>query len=700
MTSRTLLPVLLPLLLLHAVQSPAQELTPEARRQRQDKLETILRIQDLRTPHDGGLVSALSDPDPVVRERAAFAFGSLQDSAVIGPLTGMLTEDSPEIQDVAAFALGQTGTVMSQRAREQLEYDLIWKRLPYTTARERLIEEIGRFGTAAGLNDLLVTVGNTYPLASTHAVTMAIARFAVRGITSDDAVRYLLRFINPAETVPWETAYAFQRIGDHPLVRTYLEEIVLLWRSPDPLVRLNIAVLLGKLKDARTSAVPLDRLARYDADWRVRVAALRALAQLPLEQTPAALDVYRESFFNERHSIAVTAIASLPAAAVRAAKDHAVCAEIRNQLSVIARNDVRNFEPELQGEAAIALAKIEGEDALPLLRSLRTADPRARARLATAYAATGDTGAITDLERLADDKIPAVAVAAFEGMRDLVRMHPAARELAGRAQASLLIGIDDTDPAVIATCAEILSDSLLRQPASVVRLVDALGALRSPADLDAKLSVIAALGTLGDQRAIASLQTLLDDVEPAAGRAAAAALARLTGSEYARQVPYRQPGYVDFDFEFLAGLPDVVPVRFETVRGTFTADLYPRIAPFTVMNFLKLAERRRLFDGIAFHRVVPTFVAQGGDPREDGWGGPGYSIRSEFSPRTYGTGVIGMASSGKDTEGSQFFVTQSPQPHLDGRYTVFGQVTGGQDVVDRLQIGDRLMGVRIEPSGR
>jgi peptidylprolyl isomerase len=584
---------------------------------------------------------------------------------------------------------------MSQRAREQLEYDLIWKRLPFTTARDHLIEQIGMFGTAAGLNDLLVTVGNTYPLASTRAVTMAIARFAVRGITPDDAVRYLLRFITPAETVPWETAYAFQRIGDHPLVRTYLEEIVLLWRSPDPLVRLNIAVLLGKLKDARTSAVPLDRLARHDADWRVRVAALRALAQLPLDQTPAALDVYRESFFNERHAIAVTAITSLPVAAVRAAKDHPVCAEIRNQLSVIARNDVRNFEPELQGEAAIALAKIEGDEALPVLRSLRTANPRARARIATACAATGDTAAIADLEQMAGDRIPAVAVAAFEGMRDLVRMHPEARELAGRAHASLLTGIDDTDPAVIATCAEILSDSLLRRPASVVRLVDALGALRSAADLDAKLSVIAALGTLGDQRAIASLQTLLDDVEPAVGRAAAAALARLTGSDYRGQVPYRQPGYVDFDFEFLAGLPDVVSVRFETIRGTFTADLYPRIAPFTVMNFLKLAERRRLFDGIAFHRVVPTFVAQGGDPREDGWGGPGYAIRSEFSQRTYGTGAIGMASSGKDTEGSQFFVTQSPQPHLDGRYTVFGQVTGGQDVVDRLQIGDRLQAARV-----
>jgi peptidylprolyl isomerase len=682
------------MLLLHSpIPSTAQEEAPEVRRKRQDKIETILRTQDLRTPHDGVLVSALSDPDPLVRERAALAFGSLQDSAVIGPLTHMLTEDSPQIQETAAFALGQTGMALSPQGREQLEYDLIWKRLPSTAARDRLIDGISKFGTPAGLNDLLLSIGNTYPLASTRAVMLAIARFAWRGTVSDDAVRYLLRFIKPADDVPWETLYAFQRIGDHPLTRTYLEELVLLWRSPDPLVRLNLAVLLGKLKDVRTSVEPLERMARFDADWRVRVAALRSLAQLPLEDMPAKLDAYRELFFDSRHAVAVTAVSSVPAGAVRATADHPVSIEIRNQLSVIARNEARNFEAELQGEAAITLAKIQRSGSLPLLRSLRTSDVRARSRLATAYGASADSGAINDLEALAADKVPAVAIAAFEGMRDILHAYPEEKILADRVYASLLAGVDDTDPAVVATCADIVTDSILIRPESAGRLIDALGALRSPADLDARLSIIAALGALGDHRAIAALQGLLNDGEPAVGKSAAAALAKL--ADHSRQVPYRQPVYVDFDFEFLERLPESVPVTIETIRGEITAELYPRLAPFSVMNFLKLAERRRLFDGTVFHRVVPTFVTQGGDPRQDGWGGPGYSIRSEFNPLSYETGVIGMASSGKDTEGSQFFFTQSPQPHLDGRYTVIGRVTGGQDIVDRLQIGDRLLGVRM-----
>jgi cyclophilin family peptidyl-prolyl cis-trans isomerase len=136
-------------------------------------------------------------------------------------------------------------------------------------------------------------------------------------------------------------------------------------------------------------------------------------------------------------------------------------------------------------------------------------------------------------------------------------------------------------------------------------------------------------------------------------------------------------------------------MTIETTGGPIAIELYPREAPFTVLNFIRLAAERRFFDGLTFHRVVPNFVVQGGDPRGDGWGGPGYTIRSEFPQRVYSTGTIGMASAGKDTEGSQFFITHSPQPHLDGRYTVFGRVVTGQQAVDRLQVGDRMTAVRM-----
>ena len=98
-----------------------------------------------------------------------------------------------------------------------------------------------------------------------------------------------------------------------------------------------------------------------------------------------------------------------------------------------------------------------------------------------------------------------------------------------------------------------------------------------------------------------------------------------------------------------------------------------------------------------FHRVVPNFVVQGGDPRGDGWGGPGYALRTEISTLHFEAGSLGMASAGKDTEGSQFFITHSPQPHLDGRYTVFGKVVAGMEIVEGLQIGDGILAVEILP---
>jgi cyclophilin family peptidyl-prolyl cis-trans isomerase len=122
--------------------------------------------------------------------------------------------------------------------------------------------------------------------------------------------------------------------------------------------------------------------------------------------------------------------------------------------------------------------------------------------------------------------------------------------------------------------------------------------------------------------------------------------------------------------------------------------LLPEDAPLNVDNFVQLA-RRRYFNGIVFHRVVPNFVIQGGDPRGDGNGGPGYQIRCEINEVPYRRGAVGMALSGKDTGGSQWFVTHAPQPHLDGGYTVFGNVIAGMEVVDRIARGDVIKSIVV-----
>jgi peptidyl-prolyl cis-trans isomerase B (cyclophilin B) len=140
-------------------------------------------------------------------------------------------------------------------------------------------------------------------------------------------------------------------------------------------------------------------------------------------------------------------------------------------------------------------------------------------------------------------------------------------------------------------------------------------------------------------------------------------------------------------------------VTIETDRGDIVLELAPQYAPKTVNNFVFLA-RQGYYDGVTFHRVIKDFMIQGGDPTGSGRGGPGYKFADEFTgnPLKHATGVISMANAGPGTNGSQFFITHSPQPHLDGRHTVFGKVTQGQDVVDAIRQGDVMRKVTVTES--
>lgn len=138
----------------------------------------------------------------------------------------------------------------------------------------------------------------------------------------------------------------------------------------------------------------------------------------------------------------------------------------------------------------------------------------------------------------------------------------------------------------------------------------------------------------------------------------------------------------------------------ETNRGNIVLELYPAYAPKTVNNFVFLA-KEGYYDGVTFHRVISNFMIQGGDPTGTGRGGPGYKFEDEFkgNPLKHETGVISMANAGPGTNGSQFFITHSPQSHLDGRHTVFGKVTTGQNVVDSIRQGDSMKKVTIAEKG-
>ena len=135
----------------------------------------------------------------------------------------------------------------------------------------------------------------------------------------------------------------------------------------------------------------------------------------------------------------------------------------------------------------------------------------------------------------------------------------------------------------------------------------------------------------------------------------------------------------------------------ETSRGAVEVELFAQDAPLTVNNFVFLA-REGFYNGTKFHRVIPNFMVQGGDPTGTGTGGPGYKFADERNNRKHETGTLSMANSGANTNGSQFFITHEPQPHLNGKHTVFGQATSGQNIIDAIRQGDTITSIAIHES--
>jgi cyclophilin family peptidyl-prolyl cis-trans isomerase len=228
-------------------------------------------------------------------------------------------------------------------------------------------------------------------------------------------------------------------------------------------------------------------------------------------------------------------------------------------------------------------------------------------------------------------------------------------------------------------------------------LRDAFRAGEADGSYTARAAALSALASYGAADATETLKAALSDKDWALRLKAVELLTKFDpsfdGAHAIRPSP-TQPG-VSYVAPELISPPYSAHAFIETAKGTIEVELAVLDAPQTTQNFMALA-RKGYFNGLQIHRVVPNFVVQDGDPRGDGNGGPGYTIRDELNDRPYLRGVVGMALDlWRDTGGSQFFITYSPQPHLDAKYTVFGYVVNGMDVVDRLQQLDVIERIRI-----
>lgn len=488
----------------------------------------------------------------------------------------------------------------------------------------------------------------------------------------------------------------------------------------DPEVRAEAAFAAGLLRDT-TATDLIARLATLVGDPAqpepVQVEAVGALARLP---TPAA-------------RAAIGRLLETPDVAPAVVYEALITAWRIPEPGSVLRLVVQHLDaedPERRWRAAYSLMRSGDPSAIPALRRA-LADPDHRVRehavrtLAASRAeAVGERdAAMRDLIRAVSDPHSHVrinAIRALGGYGDEAAagvLHAAVRDpdpnvavaaisalgaVPGDAAREALIRFAADDAASYAVRTGALAALLGRDLETA--LAHAAEWAASP-DSRLRFQATLVLGTSTDPAARAMLETLADDDVARISAAARVRLGRIKpedavvqGPELPLEPPARDSAFYAAVVRRLV-LPDLFEqrrprVRVHTSAGSFVIELDAADAPLTVHNFLELA-RRGYFDGVRWHRVVPNFVIQGGDPTGTGSGGPGYAIRDEINRIRFTRAVVGMALSGPDTGGSQFFVTHSPQPHLDGDFTIFGRVVEGMDVVDRTVQDDRIEKIEI-----
>lgn len=639
---------------------------------------TLLRLEDRREYDPGTFAVAAQAPGVEVRRRAALGAGRIRDARALPLLRGLLGDADTAVAATAAFALGLLGdsTAVSVLAP--------WLDPAQAAARPTVVsaaaEALGKIPTAAGRKAVRAFLLGAPETTSREPVGAALlAGWRFRQPVEPAAVARWLS--HPDAEVRWRAAYALAR---RPMA-SGTEALAPLAGDADARVRSFVARALTAAPADSTglgAARAREILLRLSTDLErgVRVNAIRALGTHPTTDATAALV---RLLGDADPQVALTAAESLG----RQGASAAVATEPLRTLALDTSASVG-----LRSAALSTLGEISSAEAISTAsRLIRDPSWRMRAAAGRALAAAGPQGR-AEMEMPLRDADPRVVAATVEGAV------AAAGDSAERIRDLLVDALGHPDVGV--RTAALGGFARLRDPATLPLLLDAFARAQADTLNDAALAAVDALAALKSEAAARSFLTRFSRSDDALVRLRAAAafgdsaVVRAWGPALPVETGRTAADYVRVVRErVVPALSGERPrVRITTSRGDIVAELFAADAPLTVESFLSLA-RVGYFDGQEWPRVVPNFVIQGGDPRGDTSGGPGYAIRDEINRHPYDRGTVGMALSGPDTGGSQFFITHSPHPHLDGGYTVFGRIVEGMDVVDAILQGDRIIRV-------
>ena len=712
----------------------------------------ILKAEDARR-YDATLENLMHAASADIRLRAALAAGRIGDEKAIPVLNELLANDpSTDVRAMAAFALGEIESVKGSDAILKVLGDG-W-RAPVAVLAGA-VEAAGKIAAANPKDDRSKTLGAAilHVLESQAASPMPADVTVVRlGLTAilrarpEGADVVTAKFL--VESDPRLRADAANTLARLKAKNANETLRIMLVQDSEPVARANAARALGAAED-QTAIDVLQQAAVGDDDLRVRVSAIRALGSLHDAKSGSYLVAYGEALLlkSKREGVrqgrpkntnelleVVTSIGRL-------------LQNSENERAIKFLAEVRVFDECRSPETEIALAtlapKYYFENEVQGLVALRKAEPTSAAAILQGY------GKIVSLKEKDEYKKMAqwttsILLELIEGwfwdqsndkyskrkdraVPEMLRAFVA--DKSDQDSGILQPMLDrEKDVFIRATLAELLSEQPKSTESIETLIVAFAKSLETDRDYnDAQLAILDALFKLDKRGSVGSLlrpypppffsppegfwfpsrtppqkgfpppfffpkRNAMHEVLPHTGE--------MTKAMSRSGTKLGQILNTDADYaRALSRKNGAVTAVITTEKGTFTIDLMPEDAPLTVDNFIKLA-RSGYFNGIEVHRVVPNFVMQDGDPRGDGNGGPGWSIRCEINMLPYDRGAVGMALSGKDTGGSQWFVTHSPQPHLDGGYTVFGHVNEtDMKVVDNIVRGDRIIIVRIVEGG-
>ncbi|HJX92036.1 MAG TPA: peptidylprolyl isomerase [Pyrinomonadaceae bacterium] len=684
-------------------------------------LVRIIRAEDERR-WDGDLLSLLTNRDPAIRARAALAAGRIGNEGSLAELSNIFSHDKDQdVREMAAFAIGEVESLSGANAL----LTALKSSTQRVEVRARAIEGLGKIAAALPKEQQVrsaeISTAITEALKLEMQSQLPNRQFLLLGITAilrsrpaNAGQTLTLLLDNNDARIRADAGNALARIrakdGNNKLAN-------LLVSDPDPDVRANAARVLGATEE-KSAFDKLLASATHDGDARVRVSAIRALATLKDPRAGEPLLTYGTSItgrhleplpgeLNEVLEIATALGRLYPMKADPDALDwlHKGQVELDDSAPEVELAYVRispdrylsSFGPDpataqralqekliLHWRSGASIAQALGEIAnLPATVEnksdlMSSAESLLRAMLNY---------------KSSEVKINSILPLHTEyGVPDVLRAYASykPKDLVEVLSAHL----EDDDVVVRATAADLLGD-LPPSQENTRMLVAAVPRAQKDSLNDAILSILDSLAKQKNSVADEAIKNSLDSTDNLVRRRAVALLKANGAGDFSHRIGTVHTRNTNSDYQrAIARIGKPVRAVVTTTKGSFTIELLPDEAPLTVDNFVELA-RRGYYRGIIFHRVVPNFVVQLGDPRGDGSGGPGYTIRCEVNEVPYDRGAVGMALSGKDTGGSQWFVTHAPQPHLDGGYTVFGHVISGMNVVDSIVRGDIIRSIAV-----